>query len=124
MAPITQILVVEDFVEWQVRIQTILRDHFGARTNIFVSATVEGADKEISRQKNRLDLILMDSSLGSGVFTFKFTKKIREVYSYSGPIIAMSTEPTYRKRMRDFGSSHACDKTWLVDYLKEHFPLE
>lgn len=115
---VKKILVVEDFPELQKAIKTILINFFGKHTEVLIAGTLEEAEKLFEDHRN-LDLIFLDTSLGKGITTFGFAKKITKVFN--GSVVAISSDDDYRRHMVTLGCTYECGKESIYNFIQEYF---
>ena len=108
--------IVDDYVPLQTAITDYIKEIFGASTVVYTATTLKSAEIIFDTHGGEFDLILMDTSLGGGEFTFELTKKIAQ--TYKGPLVAISTDEKKRKHMVRHGCTSTCDKKDLPKYLE------
>ena len=114
---VTKVLVVDDFPAFQRMFTDLVKGIFGEGVIVLVASTLDEATKLFEENKSELDLILLDTSLGDGVYTYQLAKTMRKVFSR--PIVGTSTDEKHRELMVKFGCTHSCNKTEVGDLLKK-----
>jgi DNA-binding NarL/FixJ family response regulator len=123
MTKVRAVLLVEDHPSLQRGIGDLLVWHFGSGTQVHITGTIVTTEVLVSAHKDYLDLILMDTSLGNGVFTFDLTERIRKFHGYRGQMIATSIDEGNHPIMIKRGCSDAWLKHEIRERLRKHFPV-
>jgi len=104
MALALKVLVVEDDAYWQNRWRT----QIGNRVMILSAYTLKEA-QYLFKEHPDIAIIAMDACVPGGrPTTPPLVEWMRK--EFSGPIIAMSSDPRYRKELLSVGCDHECEK--------------
>jgi len=99
-----KVLLVEDYPAWI----KIIKEDLGGAAEVLSATTVEEAEKMFEDNPD-IALIIMDACVpGDEINTLPLVKKIRE--TFTGPIIAISANDLYRKKLVEAGCTCECEK--------------
>ena len=108
-----KVLVVEDDQHWS----GIIRRGFGDKVLVVQAFTVEEAET-VFQENPDLAAILMDACVpGDDPNTMWLVKKMRK--TFTGPIIAISSNTDYRKELIQSGCDHEAEKDQVVQKVLE-----
>jgi len=105
------VLIVEDGVPWQTRWARLLADKV-----ILLQAYRIRDARDLFADNPYIDLIALDACVpGAKPNTLELAAHFRQ--SFTGPMIAISSEPDYRKQLLDAGCNHDCPKDGLMSKI-------
>jgi len=112
-----KVFIVEDSKEWREVWDKIL----SKRVTLLLADTLQEAQNIFDREYD-IALIAMDACVpGSIPTTPPLVQKIRK--TFLGPIIAISSDPTYNKELILAGCDHECSKEELGSFISKFLEL-
>jgi CheY-like chemotaxis protein len=114
------VLVVEDNEQIQNVFKSILEEI--GEFEVIQALTIKQAKELFEANSSRLDVIVMDRSLGYGIDTDYFVVTIRKS-GFNKPIVAFSSDPDTRKEQVELGCSHQLPKPMGIEDAIQLFSL-
>lgn len=104
MEDLKKVIVVEDDIFFQEMFSRVLSN----KVELLQAFTIKEAEKLFAENPD-VSVIVMDACVpGSKPTTLPLVQKIRQ--TFSGPIIAASSLPEFRKELLIAGCNHECEK--------------
>lgn len=103
------VLVVDDDVKGQQLFAELVEELLSDQIELLQAYDLETAKEIFEQRQDEFAAIVMDACVpGSEVNSHRLVWYMRR--TYEGPIIAISTEVSYRNQLTEAGCSHQCEK--------------